>query len=404
MPRRLPAAAASADYFAGSTQGSLFPLRPKSQTIQLRGIPMWRLFSRAAAMVCAAILFSGVINLNIAYAGQKLSGPFTHENLSVYFIHGESAKGPVPLTLDEALARGKARLLETGNVQALSIENLGDEEVFIQAGDIVKGGRQDRVLSVSMLLTPRSGAVPISSYCVEAGRWAARGREDATRFSSASSSMPTREGKLAMRAETLRRAEAEDGPNPLSRPLSGRASGQGEVWREVAEAQARWSEILGEPVAAAESESSLQLSLENEKLKKVQAEYVSALKPKGEAGEDVVGYAVAVNGRIKSAEIYSSNGLFRKMWNKQLEAGAVEAVGWRDLPKVEAPKLDDVTAFLSDADRGKASTETLNADTQIQVRRAPQAAVFEAQLTRGRTSASVVSERRYYHRSYLKKD
>lgn len=364
---------------------------------------MWRLITRAAAMMCAAVLLSGVMTLNIGYAGQKFSGPFAHENLAVYFIHGESAKGPVPLTLEEALAKGTARLFETGNVKMLNIENLGDEEVFIQAGDIVKGGRQDRVLSVSMLLAPKSGAVPISSYCVEAGRWAARGREDATRFSSAASSMPTREGKLAMRAEALRMAEAEDEPNPARRPVPGRgASGQGEVWREVAQAQARWSENVGAPVAAAESQSSLQLSLENEKLKKAQAEYVHALKPKGEAADDVVGYAVAVNGRIKSAEIYSSNGLFRKMWNKQLEAGAVEAVGVRNLPKEDTPGLDAVTAFLADADRGKASVQATG-DGRMEVRRAAGSMMFEAQESKGRSQA-VLSVSRYYHRSYLKKE
>lgn len=151
-------------------------------------------------MVCATVLSSGVINLNMAYAGQKITGPFSYENLAVYFIHGESAKGPVPLTLEEALAKGTARLLETGNVQMLSIENFGEEEVFIQAGDIVKGGQQDRVLSVSLLVPAKSGAVPISAFCVEQSRWARRGQEDPTRFASASTAMPTRKGKLAMRA------------------------------------------------------------------------------------------------------------------------------------------------------------------------------------------------------------
>ena len=57
----------------------------------------------------------------------RVSGPVTHENLSIYFIHGPSQKGPVPLTLEEALRDGKVQVRETGNVNSLEIENLGNE-------------------------------------------------------------------------------------------------------------------------------------------------------------------------------------------------------------------------------------------------------------------------------------
>ena len=67
------------------------------------------------------------------------------------------------------------------------MENTGKDEVFVQAGDIVKGGQQDRVLSVDLLLPPRSGAVSIAAFCVEHGRWTARGNEDVRQFSSAAS-------------------------------------------------------------------------------------------------------------------------------------------------------------------------------------------------------------------------
>src|SRR6185436_19044199 len=81
-----------------------------------------------------------------------ISGPYVHENLAVYFVHGASAPGPVPLTLQEALAKGSVQVIETGRVNELEIENTGAEQVFIQAGDIVKGGKQDRVLTVSFML------------------------------------------------------------------------------------------------------------------------------------------------------------------------------------------------------------------------------------------------------------
>ena len=67
-------------------------------------------------------------------------------------------------------------MYETGQVNELAIENVSpDRAVFVQAGDIVKGGRQDRVFSQDLVLKPRSGRVPIDAFCVESGRWRQRG-------------------------------------------------------------------------------------------------------------------------------------------------------------------------------------------------------------------------------------
>jgi hypothetical protein len=67
---------------------------------------------------------------------------------------------------------------------SLTVENLSDQEVFVQAGEIVKGGRQDRVLSSDLVLPPKSSSVAIGSLCVENGRWQKRGAEEADRFAS----------------------------------------------------------------------------------------------------------------------------------------------------------------------------------------------------------------------------
>ena len=161
--------------------------------------------SALAGNAFAVLLMSVVSAAGIAGATPnsepvRLTGPLSHDNLAVYFVHGASKAGPVPLTLQDALAQGSVRLSETGNVNTLAIENLGDQAVFAQAGDVVKGGRQDRTLTVSLLLPPKSGRVPIASFCVEHGRWSARGAEDARSFSASAAAVPSREMKLAMQA------------------------------------------------------------------------------------------------------------------------------------------------------------------------------------------------------------
>ena len=316
----------------------------------------------------AAVLAFGFAGRASAPEGYRVSGPFVHENLAVYFVHGKAGDGPVPLTLEEALQKGAVRVHETSNVNELEIENLAAEEVFVQTGDIVKGGKQDRVITSSLVLPPRSGRVPIGSFCVEQGRWTARGGESAQQFSSSPSAVPSRKAKIAMRVASP----------TLDPRLDSVAVRQGEVWRSVAETQSRLSANLGAPVAAPQSRTSLQLSLENEKLAEARAAYVKALAAAGEKDGDIVGFAFAVNGKVNSADVYPSNGLFRKMWQKLLMASATEAIGEKDGLPGTPPAKETVLAFLDAAQGGKASVRNIDGRVRLETREAPDALYSES--------------------------
>src|SRR5260370_20103810 len=98
----------------------------------------------------------------------KISGPYTHENLSIFLIHSaRNAAGRKFLTLQEAMDQKKVVVYETGNVNELAVENLSGESVYIQSGDIVKGGRQDPVFPDDSVLASKSGQVPPPGFCVE---------------------------------------------------------------------------------------------------------------------------------------------------------------------------------------------------------------------------------------------
>jgi hypothetical protein len=379
----------------------------------------------------AALSVSPLILSTLAFAAPKakampdvpkdtrVSGPIVHGNLAVYFIHGASAPGKVPLTLEEALIKRVVQVHETGNVNQLEIENLGNDEVFIQSGDIVKGGRQDRTLMVSLVLPPKSGRVAIDSFCVEQGRWSARGREDVKQFSTASAAVPSREMKLAMKAPKVASAEPAPTAEPAgARPLriepargasarrdpprsprtmnyarSETSERQGAVWDGVRKMQGLLAGSVGGSVASPVSSSSLQLAMENEKLIDAQKDYVNALKPAGEADDDIVGYVFAVNGKLNSADVYPSNALFRKMWTKLLNASAIEAISHKDDPQEAAvPATDAVTAFLGDAERGNASEKQLTAGVTLDTREGDGAYFFETTRTAG-----------WVHRNYLAK-
>jgi hypothetical protein len=334
-----------------------------------------RVCSIAAAGLCLLCLFTLVRGTSAAET-QQISGPIVHENLAVYFIHGASTNGPVPLTLDEALSNGSVKVVETGEVNELKIENTGSEPVFIQSGDIVKGGRQDRTLTTSLILPPHSGEMPIASFCIEHGRWSQRGNEDAATFASAAEAIPSREVKLAMKAPLAAHETQPAGYDVDGSPTGSEAEvyeRQQQVWDSVAKTQSKLSGSLATNIASQQSDTSLQLALENDKLKERRAAYVSALQDAGKGSDDVIGYAFAVNGKLNSADVYSSNGLFRKMWPKQLQAAATEAIGDDHVKSTAPPTVAAVTEFLNSAKRGSPRETVLSDKTRIETRATPDA-------------------------------
>jgi hypothetical protein len=333
----------------------------------------------------------------LADEAARISGPFTHENLAVYFVHGVDASGPVPLTLQEAMAKGQVQVIETGRVNELQIENTGAEEVFVQAGDIVKGGRQDRVLTVSFLLPAKSGRMPIASFCVEHGRWSARGKEDQFKFSSAKEAMPSVAALAAMIAPPSDGQPPTDTSSSASphvvRRTDSVAEKQRKVWDSVAATQRKLSLGLNTGVAAEQSATSLQLSLENEKLAAARADFVRALEPAGEKDRDVIGYVIAINGNFVAGNMYSSNALFRKMWSKQLAAGITEAIGEKTQTGAPPPAAPAASKFLADAEKGNVQERAINTTVRQEVRDSPHSLYSEARTASGR----------WFHRSYLAK-
>ena len=271
--------------------------------------------------------------------GQRISGPVVHENLAVYFVHGKSAPGKVPLTLEEAMAKGVVQVRETSNVNQLEIENLGDDEVFVQSGDIVKGGQQDRTLMVSLVLPPKSGRDPDRVVLRRAGPLVGarpRGCEefrDRVRRRALARDEARDEGAAAggpgRRTSSVDRRRAAT----VDRRRRDRRCASSRCGRACARRRPSSTGSLGASVRSAQSASSLQLALENEKLIDAQKAYIKALKAAGESGDDIVGFVFAVNGKLNSADVYPSNGLFRKMWGKLLTASAIEAIGHKDEPR-----------------------------------------------------------------------
>jgi hypothetical protein len=270
---------------------------------------------------------------SVPAAEYRLSGPFTHEQATVYLVHLTAAPniaGRKYLPLKEALAQRNVIVHETGNVNTLAIENLSaDTDVFIQSGDIVKGGQQDRVFATDLILPPKSGRTPIESFCVEQGRWTRRGGEDSRTFSASNFAIVSRQAKLAIKG----------------------SKNQGEVWRSVADTQSKLvSTIGGSAAVGSTSPTSLQLSLENKAVNDNAAQFATALRKALHDSPGAAGYVFALNGEIQSADVYSSPSLFRELWPKLSQALAIEALTEkRNTPSPKAVTQEAALAFLTPA-------------------------------------------------------
>lgn len=330
------------------------------------------------ALTIGSILFGATLvshSQSKPKAAYKLSGPFTHKNLTIFLVHGKNLiESQNFITLQEALAQKKVVVYETKDVNELAIRNLSNQDVYVQAGDIVKGGDQDRMISVDFIVPPNSGRMPIAAFCVESGRWSRRGNEVNASFGSSDNAVTSKEIKLAAK----------------------QANSQGGVWENVSVAQRKLSRNVGATVNSPVSSSSLELAVENRSVKEKVSSYIDALAGIVRGQSDVIGYVFAINGQINSADTYSSNALFAKLWPKLLKASSVEALAEADQGHHSVSIQEStVRGFLDDAEKAGASEKDINHRVKLVTREAERTIFFE---TRDRKNSDA-----WIHRNYIKK-
>jgi hypothetical protein len=334
-------------------------------------------------IVCGGILITGQTKNSLQKQPETkatdylLSGPYTHKNLSIFLIHSKTTTSRTRsfLTLQEALEQKKVIVYETQSVNELAIENVSSEDVYVQSGDIVKGGKQDRMMSQDFIVPPKSGRMPISAFCVEHGRWSGRGNERVAVFSSSADAVVTREIKLAARS----------------------SNSQGAVWENVRLAQDKLSQNLGTRVNSNVSASSLQLAVENSQVRATADSYIKALGNIVNRSDDVIGYVFAIiNGNVNSADVYSSNALFRKLWPKLLKANTVEAIAQFQKEAFKPASADHAKAFLTEAEKPRPSApKDVTARVKVVTREDDKNVFFE---TRDEDQKGA-----WVHRNYIKK-
>lgn len=239
--------------------------------------------------------------------------PVAFHNLSLVPVT-TSRKGPFQeYTLLEEGIRAKTLAVRelAGNsaqaqVNALEVQNRGKHPVYLLGGEMVLGGKQDRIIQQDTVVENDGRWTKVPVFCVEQGRW--HGQQ--MRFSAS--------GALAH--AKLRRAAM--------------TGSQGAVWAEVARKNTQH-----------QSQSSTQTyrrTIQNAALRARIASYLSELDRLLPRATPLAGLVLAINGRIRIADLFGNPVLFGKLKEKLLAAYVLEALeeqverGAKPVAKAEA--------------------------------------------------------------------
>lgn len=297
-------------------------------------------------------------------SGYKVLDPIRHGNLTVFpVVTAKSYSTSEFLTLDEGLRSGEVVVTEAGSVQGLVrrhptpavlrhdsaevnrlvLVNNSKRPLLLLAGEIVSGGKQDRVIGKDRIVPAESEPIDLGVFCVEPGRWVA-----SSAHFGASEAMYGGVANGAPNAPMAIMAQ----PSVRSKAMADKD--QQKVWDAVKQQkEAMTVEVTAAtPTVATEMAQVSSYAKVNEN-KEVRKQVDAIAKPIEQnyqglirqlRDRNAVGVVVAVNGRIIWSDIFASTDLLTKYWPKLVRSYASEAVVSR--AKQKEVNTDEAQAFL----------------------------------------------------------
>lgn len=282
----------------------------------------------------------------------------TYANLTVYPIYASpTVNGADYITLDEGLKQGTVTITETGSqtapplirnrgsqaagqsqvqtqrqsgsgtVNTLWLTNRSGKKLLILTGEMVSGGKQDRIIQKDVLVPSSKEAINLSVFCVEQQRWSGADMKFAP-------------------------ATAAGGIGGLADPsLRGKAQherSQSAVWNQVDTSLRR--------LKTDNSTKTYQANLQNSTVQRSVDSYVKAIE-KSFPIDRALGVAVAVNGRMVWMDRFSANAMFRDYWPKMIRSYALEAIQSSVRMPTPKPPTYDAAMRYAEARDGKVTSE-----------------------------------------------
>jgi hypothetical protein len=292
--------------------------------------------------------------------------PISYENLTVFPVVASSGYDTSAfLTLEEGLSRGEVTVQEQSSqtmvrerdgrptaesyggspsVNQLVLINRSKRPLLLLAGELVSGGKQDRVIAKDRIVPAGSAPLPLNVFCVEHGRWSA--------------------GSQFTEAKTI--------VHPSVREQAAVNQRQGDVWASVTAGSVAPRPSAAPPArvsqdalaATIQSEATTQSYNKIYGSRRVSASVDGMVdevqrrfrkETAGLKGERVVGVVIAYGGEVAWSDIFASGELFDQYCSKLLRSYAVEAVARPTLR--EKASIEDAQDFLQRL-KGREMTES----------------------------------------------
>ncbi len=333
--------------------------------------------ARAGCLATTIILLFGVRiegGPKTVGATYKVLDPVTQHNLTVFPVVTESSYDTHSfLTLDEGFRSGTVVVTEEGGspglirprpprppgvwedypppanpiprrgaeVNRLMLTNNSEKPLILLAGEIVTGGKQDRVVGKDRIIPAKSEPIDLNVFCVEPHRWV----ETSARFGGLGFAMAQPSVRIRAMADKDQQA----------------------VWEEVARSKESVAAAVPAPSAQMlAATSSYAKTMENSAVqdrvdavaRPIERSYgrlMSELR-----AQKAVGAVVAINGEIVWADIFASASLLEQYWPKLVRSYAAEAVSARTgrAKWPSAPSVAEAQSFLDDFDARHETVES----------------------------------------------
>ncbi|HEY6947023.1 MAG TPA: DUF6569 family protein [Candidatus Acidoferrum sp.] len=267
----------------------------------------------------------------------RLLDPVTYENISIFPVAASYGQDTSAfLTLEEGLASGQVVVRERGSeemvrgrdgrpvyipqptgasVNQLVLVNRSKRPLLLLAGELVSGGKQDRIIGKDRIVPVGAPPLPLDVFCVEHGRWTG-----SSQFAAALTIVhpSVREQAAvnqnqsdvwdAVRSGTMAKAApAAPAPRISHQDLQSAIAGNAhtEAYEKIYQSSAVGVSI-------------------DDFVAEMQRRFANATS--GLKGERVVGVVVAYGGEVAWSDIFASGDLFDHYWHKLLRSYAVEAM------------------------------------------------------------------------------
>jgi len=241
-------------------------------------------------------------NLAVNYDNDATAKNYTYKNLRLYPIRAKESFNQQYNSvgkytpLKEALEKKKVIITEKSNggtVNTLTIQNVSKDTIIVICGEVIKGGKQDRIINQDIVLPPNSKKMDLSVFCVEAGRWTAS--STGTQFAGYHTV-----GSLSLRKVVEKEAR------------------QGEVWKKVDE--------LNSANKTSNDTKTYTAMTNSADYRKQLNEYTSYFKEKLGKEENLIGVLIVSGDKVLGCDMFATPALFEQNLDNFLSSYATEAI------------------------------------------------------------------------------